>query len=57
MYHRANDVGSYGHTTNLETFKNVKFLALNKFKMLMLSNKLLPKKSHIGESAINFTEC
>lgn len=52
VYRKAND-----EATNIETFLETKFLALDKFKMLMLSNKLLPKKFHISESATIFTEC
>lgn len=41
----------------LEDFESFKFLALNKFKMLTQSNKLLPKKSHTDEPVTKFTEC
>lgn len=40
----------------IEIFKSFKFLALNKFKMLMLSDKLLLKKFHIDEPVTKFTE-
>lgn len=40
-----------------ETFKSFKFFALNKFKMLMLSYKFLPKKFQTDEPVTKFTEC